>query len=67
MVGRREAQAVGETQPAHAAEVDRVAVGDRATLAAVAARRRAARAGELASVADVVAGTPEGKDGVLEF
>lgn len=58
MVGGRQAEPVVETQAAHAAEVEGVAVRNGAAIAAVAARRRAAGAGILAPVADVVAGTP---------
>lgn len=57
MVGGRQAQPVGVTQAAHAAEIKGVTMGDGPTLPAIAAGRGAAGARELAPISYIVART----------
>lgn len=58
VVGGGQAQSVSETQAAHAAEIERVAMGNSAAFATVAAWRRTAGIWILAPAAYVVTGTP---------
>lgn len=67
MVGGGQAQPVAEPQAAHAAEIKRVAMGNSAAFATVAAGRRAAGARVLTPVAYVVTGTPASRQEDIEM
>lgn len=62
MVGGGQAEPVGETQAAHAAEIKCVAMGNGPAFATISAGRRAAGAWVLAPAAYVVTGTPESRE-----